>query len=84
MLLESSLCIMLVTIVVRLSSVIVHDFKACSLFWPVIINSDIWVLNSAWLVSRAVMRADILPDAACCTHPTHTQATLNCSQASFH
>ena len=71
--LDSSLEIILVTMVARLSSLTSIDLRGCSLLSLLIKNSFSWVLNSAWLASKAVMRADILPEAACCTHHMHKQ-----------
>lgn len=62
---DSSFFIMLVTIMAKLSKVVVHDFSRSSLFELVIMSSANWRLSSVWLVSTAVMRADTLPDAAC-------------------
>jgi intracellular septation protein A len=47
MLLDSSLFMMDITIVARLFSVIVLDFRACSWFWLLKTNSDSCCLNSA-------------------------------------
>lgn len=62
---DSSFFIMLVTIMAKLSKVVVHDFSRSSLFELVIMSSANWRLSSVWLVSTAVMRADTLSDAAC-------------------